>query len=203
MTGQPTGGQWQWPQNAWQPPPVPTDPLPPWSTATPPRRLSRKAWTAAMVGTGAVLASVLAMCGPGSGDELSVAALPDASPTASDSTAARLLPVSPSPVTPAPSPLPPPTPGAAVPVAGPGTATAASGAGGSATPDAQHASASARPKPGHSPHTSTPARGPSGAPAPASTGAGGGQNTICDQAERAGHWPPGSDQARVCHSLYG
>ncbi|MEU3572003.1 hypothetical protein AB0E96_26780, partial [Kitasatospora sp. NPDC036755] len=126
MTGQPTGGQWQWPQNAWQPPPVPTDPIPPnpvptspvppWSTAPPPRRLSRKAWTAAMVGTGAVLASVLVMCGPGAGDEVSVAALPDASPSASDQPTAQLLPVSPSPATPAPSPLPPPTPGPAVPV---------------------------------------------------------------------------------------
>ncbi|MET8543757.1 hypothetical protein ABZW03_24355, partial [Kitasatospora sp. NPDC004799] len=89
MTGQPTGGQWQWPQNTWQPPPVPTNPLPPWSTAPPPRRLSRKAWTAAMVGTGAVLASVLVMCGPGRGDEVSVAALPDASPSASEPTAQR------------------------------------------------------------------------------------------------------------------
>ncbi|MGW7449145.1 hypothetical protein [Kitasatospora sp. NPDC054795] len=201
MTGQPTGGQWQWPQNAWQPPPVPTNPLPPWSTATPPpRRLSRRAWTAAMVGTGAVLASVLVMCGPGAGDELSVAALPDASPSASDP-AAQLLPVSPSPAVPAPSPLPPPTPGAVIAVGRPGTTAGGPGAG--ATTDAAHASASARPKPGHSPHAPAPARGQSAAPTPAGAGAGGGRNSICDQAERAGHWPAGSESARLCHSIYG
>lgn len=206
MTGQPTGGQWQWPQNAWQPPPVPTNPLPPWSTDEPPRRLSRKAWTAAMVGTGAVLASVLVMCGPGPGDEAGVAALPDSSPSASDPTA-QLLPVSPSPATPAPSPLPPPIPGAAVTTGGPGVAVpvAGAGAGAAATPDAQHTSASAHAKPGHSPHASAPPRGPSGEPAPASTGAGsgGGRSTICDQAERAGHWPVGSDSARLCRNIYG
>ncbi|GAA3024294.1 hypothetical protein GCM10010519_60940 [Streptomyces lactacystinicus] len=203
MTGQPTGGQWQWPQNAWQPPPVPTDPLPPWSTATPPpRRLSRKAWTAAMVGTGAVLASVLVMCGPGAGDDLSVAALPDASPSASDPTA-QLLPVSPSPAVPAPSPLPPPTPGTVIAVGWAGTTAPAPGPGAGATTDAAHASASAHPKPGHSPHAPAPARGQSAAPTPAGAGAGGGRNSICDQAERAGHWPAGSESARLCHSIYG
>ncbi|MFD4656291.1 hypothetical protein ACFWP2_11760 [Kitasatospora sp. NPDC058444] len=163
--------------------------------------MSRKAWTAAMVGTGAVLASVLVMCGPGAGDDVSVAALPDASPSASD-TAARLLPVSPSPATPAPSPLPPPTPGVAVPVDGPDTAAAAPSAGAGATADAAHASASARPKPGHSPHAPAPAHGPSAAPTPAGAGAGG-RSTICDQAERAGHWPAGSESARLCRSIYG
>ncbi|MFJ7911721.1 hypothetical protein [Kitasatospora sp. NPDC096204] len=204
MTGQPTGGQWQWPQNAWQPPPVPTNPLPPWSTPEPPRRLSRKAWTAAMVGTGAVLASVLVMCGPGPGDEAGVAALPEASPSAADPTT-QSLPVSPSLATPAPSPLPPPTPGTAVPVEGPSVAAPAAAAGAAATPDAQHASASAHPRPGHSPHASAPARGPSGTAAPASAGAdsGGGRSTICDQAERAGHWPVGSDSARLCRNIYG
>ncbi|MFJ9442109.1 hypothetical protein ACIRRH_09565 [Kitasatospora sp. NPDC101235] len=206
MTGQPTEGQWQWPQNTWQPPPVPANPPPPWSTATAPRRLSRKAWTATMVGTGAVLASVLAMCGPGSGDEVRVAAVPDATPSASDP-AAQPLPVSPSPTAPAPSPLPPPTPGVALPAGAgrPGAAATTSGAGTGPTADAQHASASAHPKPGHSPHAGTPAHRPPGAPAPASTGAGasGGRSTICDQAERAGHWPAGSEQARICHSIYG
>ncbi|MFI2607547.1 hypothetical protein [Kitasatospora sp. NPDC018619] len=162
-----------------------------------------------MVGTGAVLASVLAMYGPGPGDELSAAAAPDSSPSAADPTA-QLLPVSPAPAQPAPSPLPAPTPGTAVPVGGPGAPapaapSAAPGAGAGTTLDAQHAPASAHPKAGHSPHSSTPARGPSGTPAQASSGAGtgGGPGTICDQAERAGRWPTGSDQARICRGLYG
>ncbi|MBD0673679.1 hypothetical protein BU198_23930, partial [Streptomyces sp. CBMA156] len=72
-----------------------------------------------MVGTGAALASVLVMCGPGSGDETQLTALPDVSPSASATDPETpLLPVTPSPATPAPSPLPAPTPGAAVPAAG-------------------------------------------------------------------------------------
>ncbi|MFB6893250.1 hypothetical protein ACFCX4_28495, partial [Kitasatospora sp. NPDC056327] len=30
-----------------------------------------------------------------------------------------------------------------------------------------------------------------------------GAGTICDQAERLGRWPAGSEQARMCHSIYG
>ncbi|MFF1796900.1 hypothetical protein ACFVXQ_22235, partial [Kitasatospora sp. NPDC058263] len=34
---------------------------------------------------------------------------------------------------------------------------------------------------------------------PATTGGG----SICDQAERFGRWPAGSEQARLCHNIYG
>ncbi|MFF7990850.1 hypothetical protein ACFZDG_13815 [Kitasatospora xanthocidica] len=202
MTEQPTGGQWQWPRDAWQPPPVPTAPLPAAPAPAAPRHRSRRVWAAAAVGTGVVLASVLVMCGPGSGDVLSVTALPEASPSASDP-AARLLPVSPPPTTPAPSPLPAPVPGGGA-TGGTGAATAAE----AGTADARQASASPRPKPGHGSKAPTPARGASGAPAPAAPGAGasapgGGPGTICDQAERVGRWPAGSEQARLCRSVYG
>ncbi|MEV7927163.1 hypothetical protein [Kitasatospora sp. NPDC088779] len=207
MTGQPTGGQWQWPQDAWQPPPVPTGFAPaPVPAPAPASRRSRKVWAAATVGTVAVLAAVLAMCGPGSGDELDVVALPHASPSASDPAAPDPPAFSPLPTTPAPSPLPPPTPQGAGPALA--TATAAAAPNEDEPADAQHA-ATAHPKPGRTAHPSPSAHGasPAGAtpaaPAPGAAlptlGAGG----ICDQAERVGRWPAGSEQARLCHSIYG
>ncbi|MGW2378382.1 hypothetical protein ACWCYO_39895, partial [Kitasatospora sp. NPDC001683] len=59
----------------------------------------------------------------------------------------------------------------------------------------------AHPKSGHTPHPSPGARpAPNGgAPAIPTLGPG----TICDQAERIGRWPAGSEQARLCRSVYG
>ncbi len=210
MTGQSTGGQWQWPQDAWQPPPVPTAFAPaPVRPPAPASRRSRKVWAAATIGTVSVLAAVLAMCGPGTGDELDVVALPHTSPSASDPTAPDPPAFSPLPTTPAPSPLPPPTPERARPAPALATATAAAAPNEDEAADAQHA-ATAHPKPGR---TARPSPSTHGAPAPAgatpaapATGAALptlGPGGICDQAERVGRWPAGSEQARLCHSIYG
>ncbi|MFF2145961.1 hypothetical protein [Kitasatospora sp. NPDC058190] len=208
MTGQPTREQWQWPPNAWQPPPVPSPPPPGAPVApapeAPPRR-SRKVWAVAAGGTLTLLAAVLVMCGPGSGDDVRVVAVPDASPSTAAPTG--LPPVSPSAATPSPSPLPSPAPTIAQ-LGGTGepTSQAAAPVVTAAPPepepaDAQHATAGPRPKPGRTPRPSPSAHAappPPGGSIPA-LGPGG----ICDQAERVGRWPAGSQQARLCHSIYG
>ncbi|MFE2174781.1 hypothetical protein ACFXAM_17135, partial [Kitasatospora sp. NPDC059462] len=38
---------------------------------------------------------------------------------------------------------------------------------------------------------------------PAGAAAGAAADTICDQAERFGRWAAGSEQARLCRSIYG
>ncbi|MFD4396749.1 hypothetical protein [Kitasatospora sp. NPDC058478] len=166
-------------------------------------------WAAATVGTVAVLAAVLAMCGPGTGDDLDVVALPHTSPSASDPAAPDPPAFSPLPTTPAPSPLPPPTPERAGPAPALVPATAAAAPNEDEPADAQHAT-TAHPKPGR---TARPSPSTHGAPAPAAatpaapaTGAALptlGPGGICDQAERVGRWPAGSEQARLCHSIYG
>ncbi|MGW3044627.1 hypothetical protein ACWC9T_32335 [Kitasatospora sp. NPDC001159] len=199
MTGQPTGEQWQWPSNAWQPPPVPAPPPPgvPFAPVPePPPRRSRKVWAAAAGGTLAVLAAVLVMCGPGSDDDVRAVALPGASP--STATPSGLPPVSPPAAAPAPSPLPSPGPEIAQ-LGGAGEPTVQTAA--PEPSDAQHPTAGARPKPGHTPHPR-----PSTRPAPPTPGASVptfGPGTICDRAERIGRWPTGSEQARLCRSIYG
>ncbi|WP_369185039.1 hypothetical protein [Streptomyces sp. Y1] len=193
MTGRPSEAQpWQWPPNAWQPPPVPAPPPPGAPPAAPapspgPRRSprARTAWVLAAVGTGAVLAAVLATCGgPGAGDDPRLVALPSGPATPS---------AGPPPGPPAPSPLPAPTP-----EAGLGTTVEPE----PSAADAQHPTGAPRPKPSHparataSPHAAAP---PGTAPTPPSLGPG----NVCDQAERTARWAPGSEQARLCRSVYG
>ncbi|WP_395297733.1 hypothetical protein ACF9IK_32995 [Kitasatospora hibisci] len=49
-----------------------------------------------------------------------------------------------------------------------------------------------------------PAPAPNKAPSPPATGPTvPGIGSLCEQAERLGRWPAGSDQARLCHGLYG
>ncbi|MFI9363432.1 hypothetical protein ACIG5E_20595 [Kitasatospora sp. NPDC053057] len=205
MTGQPTGGQWQWPPNAWQPPPVPIPPQagptrvgPPVAPVPEPPRRSRKAWAVAAGGTLAVLAAVLVMCGPGSGDDVRVVTMPDASPSATPSDSLTDG-------TPTPSPLPSPAPGStseAARASGDDPATPAAAQAGPDRTDGRHPTTpSAHPKSGRTPHPSPGTRpAPNGgAPAIPSLGPG----TICDQAERIGRWPAGSEQARLCRGFYG
>ena len=206
MTGQPTGGQWQWPSNAWQPPPVPLPPQagpprggPPVAPPPEPPRRSRKVWAVAAGGTLAVLAAVLVMCGPGSGDDVRVVALPDASPSATPSDVLTDG-------TPAPSPLPSPTSAestaassgdpAATPAATPAAAPA-----GPEHADGRHPSPSAHPRSGRTPHPSPGTRPTPGGGAQTVPSLGPG--SICDQAERIGRWPAGSQQGRLCREFYG
>ncbi|MGA5823627.1 hypothetical protein ACPC54_37900 [Kitasatospora sp. NPDC094028] len=196
MTGRPSEAQpWQWPANAWQPPPVPAPPppgAPPAAPAPAPRRSdrARAAWVLAAVGTGAVLAAVLATCGgPGAGDDSRLVALPSgpASPSAGPPPATPATPA-----TPAPSPLPPPTPETGLGATGEAEQSA----------DPQHPVTAPRPKPSHSAHPAASPRAaatPAAAPAPPSLG----PRNVCDQAERTARWAPGSEQARLCRSVYG
>ncbi|MER7674389.1 hypothetical protein ABTY61_38830, partial [Kitasatospora sp. NPDC096128] len=82
-------------------------------------------------------------------------------------------------------------------------AAAAAAPGGADQVDAQHASSAPHAKSGRSPRPSpTGHRAPNAAPgAPGVPSLGPG--TICDQAERVGRWPAGSEQARLCRGIYG
>ncbi|AUY53275.1 hypothetical protein EH183_35245 [Streptomyces sp. CB01881] len=199
--------------------------------ATPaPARRSRRVWAATAAGTVGVMAAVLAMCGPGSGDESTgVVAFPSAAPSPSTSSSAEAsatrasppepsfplspdlpaVPDAPPAGTPAPSPETAPTPaqqaGGDGEPAGPDRAVTGSAASGSARPRPGHAPRPGPPRPA-APHAAStpaaraPAPAPGGAPRPpAAVGPG----SVCDQAGQFGHWLAGSDQARLCHSLYG
>ncbi|MEK2495030.1 hypothetical protein WN990_36360 [Kitasatospora purpeofusca] len=142
------------------------------------RRRRRRTWAVSAAGIVAGMAAVLAMCGPGSGEESSgVVAFPDASttpplaPSPAVSPTTGLLPV------PAPSPLPSPTSNeGARPAPAPGGPEAApvlaGGAPTGAVPGAEggELAGSPRPKPSRSPRPAptraTHAPGGPAAPAP-------------------------------------
>jgi len=174
--------QWQAPwQYGWeqQPPPPP-----PWEppVAPPPaprRRTRRVALVATALGGALLLGGLLATCGPST--EPTGALVVEPVPTEGPSSA---------PPESSPSPSPTPSPSAAA----------------STDPDASDSPApaprqSSRPRPAKSHRTPPAAVPPQQKP---------GDSTdvisslkVCAEAERLGEWPPGSDQARICRSLYG
>ncbi|WP_033347908.1 hypothetical protein [Kitasatospora aureofaciens] len=146
-------------------------------------------------GTLAVLAAVLVMCGPGSGDDVRVVALPDASPSATPSDVLTDG-------TPAPSPLPSPTSAESTAASsGDPAATPAAAPAGPEHADGRHPSPSAHPRSGRTPHPSPGTRPTPGGGAQTVPSLGPG--SICDQAERIGRWPAGSQQGRLCREFYG
>ncbi|MEV8097666.1 hypothetical protein [Kitasatospora sp. NPDC085879] len=191
--------QWKAPWTyGWEiPEPAPPQPMP--AAAPPPagRRAPRAALgTAAAVLSGvALLGGLLATCGPGgSGSGELTGVLASAAPPSA--------PVAPPP---APSAAAPSSPAPASPVSPAGAAPSGSPADGPSPSDpaaedpAAAPAGTGRPSPArttHRPHTGTRPRATATAPAMPSI-------KVCAEAERQGHWPPGSEQARICRNLYG
>ncbi|MFB7663245.1 hypothetical protein ACFC1R_04745 [Kitasatospora sp. NPDC056138] len=218
--------QYEWEQQPDAPfpaaPPVPPRPLAPPPTpweppVTPPPPPGRRARRAAMVIGGltgfALLGALLATCGPSgrSTGEL-VTAPVSGSPGPSGEASAALDPtaaaatgsVSPS-ASSSPSPSPSPSTAPDVgpttdPGTDPGTAAAASGDESDRQPEQtrtprQHGRPGPAAPPHPRPHPARPSNGTPGNLFPSLK--------VCSEAERLGEWAPGSEQAKLCRSLYG
>lgn len=180
--------QWQAPwQYGWeQPPPPPTPWEPPVTPLPPPHTRRRKVtWVATALGGAALLGALLATCGP-SGEE---AGAPVGDASASPSPSEPVVPVS-------PRPSPSPTPAAPAALATVSESPAPTPTPRQATPGSVQSSHTPRPLPAKSPRTE-PAAAP---PRPGTTAP---SLRVCAEAERLGEWAPGSDQAKLCRSLYG
>ncbi|WP_441247824.1 hypothetical protein [Kitasatospora sp. McL0602] len=188
--------QWQAPwQYGWEqqaPPPTPWEPPVTPLPSPRARRRRRWAWAATAIGGAVVLGGLLATCGASEGDPAAPVAAPSsAGPTASPSPSPSVSLSMSASATPSPGLSYDPSAVAAAPADSPAPRQSSrSGGSGSRSPR---------------PHAAPSHRGESGTAAPQPGGPSELVPSIkvCSEAERLGQFAPGSEQAKLCHSLYG